>query len=70
MTPYLTVALYQLRDQRPGFDPWVGKVPRRRDWLPTPVFWPREFHSPWSRKELATTEQLSLSFSQAEWLGQ
>ena len=21
----------------PGFDPWVGKIPRRRDWLPTPV---------------------------------
>ena len=21
----------------PGFDPWVGKIPRRRDWLPIPV---------------------------------
>ena len=25
-------------------DPWVGKVPWRREWLPTPVFLPGEFH--------------------------
>ena len=29
-----------------GFDPWVGKVPWRRAWQPTPVFLPRE--SPWT----------------------
>ena len=32
--------------------------------LPTPVFWPREFHgpySPWGGKESDTTERLSLS---------
>ena len=23
---------------RPGFDPWVGKVSWRREWLSTPVF--------------------------------
>ena len=28
---------------RPGFDLWVGKIPWRREWLPTPVFWPGEF---------------------------
>ena len=28
----------------PQFDPWVGKIPRRRERLPTPVFWPGEFH--------------------------
>ena len=28
----------------PGFNPWVGKIPWRREWLPTPVFWPGEFH--------------------------
>ena len=35
---------------RPRFDPWVGKIPWRRERLPTPVFWPGEFHglfSPW-----------------------
>ena len=30
--------------QRPQFDPWVGKIPLRRESLPTPVFWPREFY--------------------------
>ena len=29
---------------RSGFDPWVGKVPWRRKWQPTPVFLPGEFH--------------------------
>ena len=29
---------------RAGFDPWVGKIPWRRERLPTPVFWPREFY--------------------------
>ena len=28
----------------PGFNPWVGKIPRRKERLPTPVFWPGEFH--------------------------
>ena len=27
-----------------GFDPWVGKVPWRRAWQPTPVFLPGESH--------------------------
>ena len=50
-----------------GFDPWVGKIPWRRKWPLTPVFLPGKFHgqrslvgySPWSRKELDTTEQLN-----------
>ena len=29
---------------RPGFDPWVGKIPWRRDWHSTPVFLPRKYH--------------------------
>ena len=28
----------------PSFDPWVKKIPWRRKWQPTPVFWPGEFH--------------------------
>ena len=24
--------------RRPGFDPWIGKIPWRREMLPTPVF--------------------------------
>ena len=47
-----------LECRRPGFDPWVGKIPWRREWLPTPVFLPEEFpgqrslvgYSPWGRR--------------------
>ena len=27
-----------------GFNPWVGKIPWKREWPPTPVFLPGEFH--------------------------
>ena len=39
--------------------------PWRRERLPTPIFWPGEFHgdSPWGRKESDATERLSLSLS-------
>ena len=62
---------------RPGFDPWVGKIPWRREWLPTPVFWPGEYrgqrslvgYSPWGRKELDRTEWLTCShFSSKHFL--
>ena len=51
---------------RPRFNPWVGKIPWRRKWQPTPVLLPGKSHgqrslvgcSPWGRKELGTTEQL------------
>ena len=29
---------------RRGFDPWVGKIPWRKAWQPTPVFLPGECH--------------------------
>ena len=48
----MTNRKYQVR--RPGFSPWVGKIPWRRERLPTLVFWPREFHglySPWGCTE-------------------
>ena len=28
---------------RSRFNPWIGKIPWKRERLPTPVFWPREF---------------------------
>ena len=49
---------------KPGFDPCCGKTPWRRERLPTPVFWPREFHglySPWGCKESDTTNRLPLT---------
>ena len=53
--------------RRPGFNPWLRKIPCRRERLPSPVFQPGEFHglySPWGCKELDTTEQLSHSHIQ------
>ena len=49
---------------RPGFDPWVRKIPWRRKWQSTPVLLPGKSHgqrslvgySPWGCKELDTTE--------------
>ena len=37
---------YQCRRHR--FDSWVGKIPWRREWLPTPVLLPGEF--PWTEE--------------------
>ena len=49
------------------WETWVQSLgwetPWRRERLPIPVFWPGEFlglYSPWVRKELDTTEPLSL----------
>ena len=55
----------------PGFDPWLGMIPWRRKWWPTPVLLPREFHgwrslvgySLWDRKESDTTQQLHFTSS-------
>ena len=33
-----------LQCRRPGFNPWVRKIPWRRKWQPIPVFLPGEFH--------------------------
>ena len=54
----------RLQCRRPGFGPWVRKIPWRRAWQPTPVFLPGESHgqrslagySPWGHKGLDTTE--------------
>ena len=58
-----------VKNPRPGLDPWVGKIPWRREQLPIPVFLPGEFHgqrslagySPWGSKGSDTTEWLSIS---------
>ena len=60
-----------LQCRRPGFDPWVGKIPWRRAWQPTLAFLPGESHgqrslagySLWGRKELDMTEHFPLSIT-------
>ena len=70
---YMLVLPLQLNQKRsclqcrPGFDPWVGKIPWRRKWQMTPVSLPGKFHgqrslvgcSPWDHKESCMTEQLT-----------
>ena len=44
---------------RPGFEPWIGKIPWRREWQPTAVFLSGESHGqrslaghgPWGHQE-------------------
>ena len=55
--------------RRRKFNPWVGKIPWRRKWQPTPVFLPGKSHgqrslvgsSPWGRRESNMTKQLNSS---------
>ena len=55
------------RHRRCRLDLWVGKIPWRRKWQPTPVFLTEKSHgqrnpagySPWGRKKSDTTERLS-----------
>ena len=56
---------------RPGFNPWVGKIPWRRKWQPTPVLLPGKFRglrslvgcSSWGhRVERDWATSLSLSY--------
>ena len=52
------------RCKRHRINPWVGNIPRRRKWQPTPAFLPENFHgqrslagySPWSCKEWNMTK--------------
>jgi len=53
------------RHKRRGLNPWVRKIPWRRAWQPTLVFFPGEspwteepgrLYSPWGHKELDMTE--------------
>ena len=52
--------------RRLRFNPWVRKIPWRREWQPTPVFLPGESHglwnpvgySPWGHRELDVIENV------------
>ena len=44
MASLVAQLMKNLHCRRPRFDPWVGKILWGREWLPTPVFLPGEFH--------------------------
>ena len=60
-------------------DPWVGKIPWRKEWLPIPIFLPGEFHGQRSlpgfsglqsmdHKEWDRTEPFALSLHLGIWV--
>ena len=52
--------------ETPRFDPWVNKIPWRREWQPNPIFLPGKSHgqrslagfSPRGHKESDKTEMI------------
>ena len=69
-TPWASLEAQLVKNPRAMQETWVQslvqKIPWRRERLPTPVFWPGEFHgmySPRGCKEPDTTEHLLVSLS-------
>ena len=62
-----TIVYLQFR--RPGVNPWVGTIPWRREWQPTPVFLPGESHgqrslagySPWGLTGIKNINYLQIN---------
>ena len=54
------------RCRRRGFNSWVGKLPWRRAWQPTPVFLPGESHG---QRSLVTVHWVSENRTQLKRLG-
>ena len=73
MATHSTILRDSLVDQivknLPGFDPWVRKIPWRREWQATLVFLPGEPHEPrslvgyipWGHKQLDMTERFTFT---------
>ena len=65
---WASLVAQQVKNSPAMWEAWVRSLawedPLEKGKATTPTFWPREFHglcSPWGRKELDTTEWLSLS---------
>ena len=54
------------RLKKHGFDPWVGEIPWRRAWQPTPVFLPGESHE--HRSWWATVHRVTKNWTQLKQL--
>ena len=53
-----------LKCRRPEFNSWVGKIPWRREWLPTPVVLPGESHR---QRSLAKSQTRLSDWAHFEW---
>ena len=56
--------------RRLGFDPWLGKIPWRRKWQPTPVFlpWTEVFIEPFNFSFFSITGWgIDLDYCDTEW---
>jgi len=69
---YKTSLVAQMVKNPPAmWETWVGKIPWRREQLPTPVSWLGEFHgqrslvdySSWGHRESNMTEAFTFTFS-------
>ena len=51
---WASLVAQRVKNQPAMWETWVGKIPWRREQLPTPVFWPGEllgmYSSPWVTK--------------------
>ena len=74
---YNSLQILYRRCKRCGFNPWVGKIPWRRKWQPTPVFLAGESHrqrdlagySPWVTEESDMAQRLSThTWAQEVWI--
>ena len=58
-----------------AFNPWVGKIPWRKKWQPTPIFLPGKSHgqrslagcSPWGRKRVGHKLKTNNNNKEAYW---
>ena len=56
-------ACQRRRHKRWGFNPWVGKIPWRTAWQPTPVFLPGESHGQRSLAGYSSWESESIRYN-------
>ena len=49
-----------------GFDPWIGKIPWRGAWQPTPVFLPGESRG--QRSQVGYSHKVTKSWTWLKWL--
>ena len=73
LVPFLVAQkVKNLPEMQPRYNPWVGKIPWRREWQPSSAFLPGEKshgqrslvgYNPWGCKESDTTEQLTLNYT-------